>query len=309
MVGLKRLCWAAFVLAAIGAVVCGCSSNYNATPAITSLFPPAITAGSQSFTLLLNGNSFQSNSTAEWNGVDRPVTYSNSTTQLAMPVVDTDVANPGSAQLQVANPAPGGGLNPNAVSFIIRPASVDGPQITALSPSSAVAGGGSITLTVTANNLASNDAITWNSTAMTTTPVGSPVTALTATIPAEQLSSQTLASVAVATTTPGISSPSWRFPVDPSNNPSPKLSSLSPKSASTGSVPPGGILVVNGSGFVPASIVNFNGTPRPTAYSSGTVLVVGVLASDVASSATFSVTVVNPNPGGGTSSSVSFSVQ
>jgi hypothetical protein len=298
------------VLAAIGAVVCGCgNSSYNPTPAITSLFPPAITAGSQSFTLLLNGTNFQSNTTAEWNGIDRPVTFNDATTQVAMPVVDTDVANPGSAQLQVANPAPGGGLNPNAISFVIRPPAANGPVITQLNPSSAVAGGAGITLTVTADNLQSTDAITWNGTAFNTTTVGSPITALTATIPAEQLASQTVAGVAVATTTPGISSPSWRFPVGPSSNPSPRLSSLTPTTTAIKTLPPSGILVLKGSGFVPGSIVNFNGNPRPTGYTSATVLIVGVPAADVATGATFSVTVVNPSPGGGTSSSVSFSVQ
>src|SRR5690348_1104325 len=120
---------------AAAALFCGCGSgSYNPTPAITGLFPNAVTAGSQSFTLYLNGNGFQVNTTVQWNGVDRPAVFNNQTDQLAVTILAGDVANPGSGQLTVTNPAPGGGLNPAAVSLVINPPAANGPTITSLDP-------------------------------------------------------------------------------------------------------------------------------------------------------------------------------
>jgi hypothetical protein len=106
-----------------------------------------------------------------------------------------------------------------------------------------------------------------------------------------------------------VASPSVQFPIGPSSNPTPHLSSILPTSTAMGALPPGGYLVITGSGFVPGSVVDFNGSPRPTGYSSSTQLAVSVLASDVATAGTVAVTVVNPNPGGGTSSSQNFTIQ
>lgn len=67
---------------------------------------------------------------------------------------------------------------------------------------------------------------------------------------------------------------------------------------------PGGpafTLTVYGAGFVPASVVNWNGSPRSTTYVSSHQLTAAILASDIATASTASVTVANPSPGGGVS--------
>ena len=311
---MKRLSWAALVAAAM---VCGCNTSYNPTPAITGVFPTDITAGSHAFTLYLAGNNFQSNTTAQWNGINRPVVFNNQTDQLTMPVLDTDVSNPGSGQITVANPAPGGGLNQNALSFLINPPSADGPAITSISPARVVAGTASnVMITVSGDNLVSGDQITFNGTQFTTTASGTPVI-LTATIGAENFSATSLASIAVQTTTPGIASPSVGLPVGPASNPGPRLASITPGTTTPGTIPPGGFLLLTGSSFVPGSTVEFNGSPnlpntmkmRPVGYVSSTQLIVGVVSADVASGGTIAVTVVNPTPGGGSSSAVNFMVQ
>jgi hypothetical protein len=305
---LRRLGLAA--LTAMAALFCGCGSYYYPTPAVTALFPPIVTAGSQSFTLYLTGNNFLQQTTAQWNGVNRPVVFNNQTNQIAMTILDGDVANPGSGQITVANPAPGGGLNPVAVSLVINPPALNGPTITSVNPSSAVVGSGTpLSVSVSGTNLASSDVISFNGTPLITSAVGSPVTSLTATIGTESLASESLASIAVQTNTPGLASPSVKFPIGPATNPMPRLTSLNPSSTKIGTVPPGAVVILTGSGFVPGSVVNFNGSPRPTGYATSTQLAVGVLTSDVASGGTLSVTVSNPNPGGGTSSTVNFSIQ
>lgn len=312
---MKRLGWAALI--ALAGLVCGCNTNYNATPAVTGVFPTDITAGSQAFTLYIAGNNFQSNTTAQWNGIDRPVVYNNQTDQLSMAVLATDVLDAGTGEITVANPAPGGGLNQNAFSFRINIPSVNGPVITSISPASVVAGTKSdVMITVNGTNLASTDEITFNGTPFTTNASNTPVT-LTATIGSENFTNTAQASIAVQTTTPGIASPSVMLPVGPSSNPGPRLSSIAPANTPVDTVPSGGFLVLTGSGFVPGSTVQFNGTPdlpgtmnpRPVGYVSSTQLTVAVVAADVNSGGTIAVTVVNPTPGGGTSSAVNFTVQ
>ena len=74
---------------------------------------------------------------------------------------------------------------------------------------------------------------------------------------------------------------------------------------------PGGgafTLTVNGAGFVPASVVKWNGSPRATTFVSSSQLTAKILASDIARASTASVTVVSPGPGGGISNTQFFSI-
>jgi uncharacterized protein (DUF2141 family) len=81
---------------------------------------------------------------------------------------------------------------------------------------------------------------------------------------------------------------------------------LVPMSAVPGG--PGFNLTVNGTGFVSASTVNWNGTARPTQFESTTRLTAAIAASEIAKAGAASVTVVNPSPGGGISSPVWFEI-
>ncbi len=63
----------------------------------------------------------------------------------------------------------------------------------------------------------------------------------------------------------------------------------------------GFVLSVNGTGFVSDSVASWNGSPRVTSFVDQSQLTVTILASDVASNGTASVTVTNPSPGGGVS--------
>ncbi|MGO8818369.1 MAG: beta strand repeat-containing protein [Terriglobia bacterium] len=81
---------------------------------------------------------------------------------------------------------------------------------------------------------------------------------------------------------------------------------LSPATAAPGSL--AFTLAVNGSGFAPASLVQWKGSQLPTTYVSPTQLTAAVPASDVAAAGTAVVTVVNPAPGGGTSDGAAFEI-
>src|SRR5271156_6195712 len=90
------------------------------------------------------------------------------------------------------------------------------------------------------------------------------------------------------------------------NNPVPAITKLQPSTVAANS---GAFtLTVTGTGFVSNSVVNFNGNARTTTFASATQVTAAILASDVASAGTPSVTVTNPTPGGGTSNPLTFTI-
>jgi hypothetical protein len=86
------------------------------------------------------------------------------------------------------------------------------------------------------------------------------------------------------------------------SNPAPTVSSISPSSATAGGA--AFTLTVTGTDFISGSTVDWNGSSRTTTYQSATQLTAAITAADIASSATVPITVVNPTPGGGTSTAV-----
>ncbi|MDP2648094.1 MAG: fibronectin type III domain-containing protein, partial [Candidatus Yanofskybacteria bacterium] len=90
------------------------------------------------------------------------------------------------------------------------------------------------------------------------------------------------------------------------NNPLPVLSNISPESKIAGSAE--FTLTVNGSNYVSNSVVEFVGSGRTTVFINSTQLTATILASDIVVDGTFSITVTNPAPGGGTSNGSPFTV-
>lgn len=92
----------------------------------------------------------------------------------------------------------------------------------------------------------------------------------------------------------------------PTPNPTPTVTAISPSSAPAGAL--AFMLMVHGSNFVPASTVDWNGSNRTTTFVSSTQLQAHIMAADLATPGKVSVTVVNPSPGGGPSSGITFTV-
>jgi hypothetical protein len=83
------------------------------------------------------------------------------------------------------------------------------------------------------------------------------------------------------------------------NNPVATITSISPDTKTQGDSD--FTLVVNGSDFLPNSFVNFAGLSRQTTYINSNQLTAQIIAFDLSTPGTFSVTVTNPMPGGGIS--------
>jgi C1A family cysteine protease len=275
----------------------------NPVPSLSSINPSSATAGGSAFTLTVTGSSFISGSKVRWNGADRTTTYV-SASQLTAAILASDIATQGTASVTVFNPTPGGGTS-SAQTFTINPANNPVPTLTTISPSSATAGGPAFTLTVTGSNFISSSKVRWNGADRTTTYYSS--TQLTAAIPASDIAAAGTASVTVFNPTPGGgTSTAKTFTINPANNPVPTLTSLSPSYATAGGS--AFTLTVTGSNFIATSKVRWNGADRPTTYVSSGQLTAAILASDIATQGTASVTVFNPTPGGGTSSAQTFTI-
>lgn len=90
------------------------------------------------------------------------------------------------------------------------------------------------------------------------------------------------------------------------NNPVPTIAQLSPHSALAGSNEQK--LTITGTGFIPESVVTFNGAALTTTYIGSTALTASLSRTNLETAGSFQVVVVNPGPGGGRSSLASFSV-
>jgi hypothetical protein len=267
----------------------------NPAPVLATLSPNPALAGTGAFTLMVTGSNFVSTSVVQWNATPRPTTFVSSTS-LQAAITAADVAGTGSASISVVTPAPGGGTSSALTLPIVNPV----PTLTSLNPASVIVGSAAFPLTVNGSGFVPSSIVQWNGTPRATTFVSS--TSLQAAITAADVAATGIESITVVTPTPGGgTSAAVNFMVD---NPLPVLTSLNPGALLAGS--PAFTLTLSGSEFVSASVVQWNGSPRPTTFVSSTQLRANIPALDVASSGATNVTVFSPTPGGGTSAVVPF---
>ncbi len=180
------------------------------------------------------------------------------------------------------------------------------PAIAALNPSTVTAGDNGFTLTVNGSGFVSISTIQWNGSPLPTEYVSS--SQLQAQVGAFDVANAGSASVTVVTPSPGGgASTALTLTVVPGDYPVPSILSISPNSVSAGSA--GFTLDVSGpSVFNASSVVEWNGSPRPTTLYASSQLEVQISASDVANIGYAQITVTNPGPGGGTSNVVEFQI-
>jgi WD40-like Beta Propeller Repeat len=321
-----RLRWGALmVLGVLTIVTSSCSSSNgntvapgqpNPTPIITGLFPSSVTAGSQSFTMFIAGTGFiagsTGTSTAFWNGSARSASVNINTGQIAITVLASDVATPGTSLVTVSNPLPGGGITLNAAPFTIFPTQTNTPLISSLSPATASPNGAAFTLTVNGSNFisptvnnptTSGSVVAWNGSPRTTAFVSS--TQLTAQITAQDILAAGCNGVSVFTFTGGgneIFSPAVSFIA--SSTKAPAICSLSPASVVAGAS--AFTITVSGASFAANSTVRWNNSARTTTFVNANTVQAQIKATDVANAGVEPVTVVNS--GGGSTPPLNFSI-
>jgi hypothetical protein len=269
----------------------------NPAPSLTSMSPTNVTAGSGGFTLTVNGSGFVNGSAVQVNGSSRTTTFV-SATQLTASVTSSDVASAGNLSITVMNAAPGGGSSGALTLAVANPV----PALANISPNTITAGSAAFTLTLNGSNFANGSVVKVNGSSRSTTFSSS--TQITAAISASDIASAGTISVTVFNPAPGGgTSAAVTLTV---NNPQPSLTSMTPTSVNAGSA--AFTLTLNGSNFIPSSVVQVNGSNRTTTFVSGSQLTAQITGADVSAGGNLAITVVNPSPGGGTSAALTFAV-
>ncbi|MGE0882993.1 MAG: pre-peptidase C-terminal domain-containing protein [Blastocatellales bacterium] len=180
------------------------------------------------------------------------------------------------------------------------------PSLTSVAPNSVIVGGGNFVATLTGANFVDGAVARVTVNGVTTERFTEFVssTQLRATILAQDVAETGTISVSVQNPQPvgGISN-SLNISIV---NPAPTVTTISPTSTAVGGQ--GFTMTVNGTNFVPGAMVQWNGANRITTFVSSTQLTAQITATDIASSGTATVNVVNPAPGGGNSNSVNFTI-
>lgn len=274
----------------------------NPVPVLTSFAPARLRAGTAPATITLNGANFNVFSVVLWNGAPRATTVV-STSQVTATISSADLNSAGpAAQVAVRAPTPGGGTTA-AVTVPIDPP----PSLT---PSTLKASPGSrVTVTLANGFGGSGDWMSLaavgsaNSAYQTFTYIGTGVTTRTWTVTAPATPGQyefrlfrDNTYTRAATSAPVV--------IDIAESPVPAIASLAPASAPAAS--PAFTLTVNGTGFVPATVVLWNGSARTTTYVSATQLRASIGAADIAAVGQSAVTARTPAPGGGVSNTATF---
>jgi hypothetical protein len=291
------ICCTAMLLAA-----CQQTISYP-VPITRSLTPSSITAGQPGFTLTVTGSSstFTPASTVLWNGLPR-VTFFQAVNVLTAQILASDIQNAGQADVRVFTPTPGGGTSKPPLEFTINPATSPAPRITALSPSGVTTGSAAFPLSITGTNFFTQSTVTVNNSTRPSAFIDS--TTLEITITAADVANSGILQIVVVNPPPdGGSSNAFPLPV---SNPVPGIGSLNPTSAQAGTTPTA--LGVNGTGFVPNSVVLINGAAHTTVFGGSTNVSTQLTAADLAAGGIDQVQVFNPGPGGGTSNILPFAV-
>ncbi len=262
-----------------GPVMSGTLTFTFSGPTISSISPNFAIAGEPGFTLSVSGSNFASGAVVKWNGTSLTTTFASSSSLTAI-VPASLIAAPGTASVTAVNP---GAVSSGSSAFTIGPS----PVITSLSPSFAVAGRPTFSLTVNGSGFVSGSTVTWNGTTLTTSFGSS--SQLTASVPASLVAAAGSASIAVVDPGPVASAATPFAVIAP-----PVISNLSPNMVIAGAA--SFTLTVNGTGFVSGAAVQWNGSALTTTYVSASQLTAVVPAPLIASAGSASVTVVVPGP-------------
>ena len=194
------------------------------------------------------------------------------------------------------------GNSPQNIAMTYTVTATPPPTLASLSPSQATAGDPGFLLQVTGTGFTYGSVLQWNGSPKSTTFVSS--TQLTAQISAADLAVAGTVSVTVSNpANAGGTSNALDFTIQA---PAFGITSVAPNPVTVGG--PDFTLTVKGAQFVASSVVQWNGSPRPTTFVSSTQLTAQIGAADVAAAGSAAITVLNPAGQGGLSNTVSLAI-
>jgi hypothetical protein len=265
--------------------------------AVVSALTPATIQAETSATFTVTGTNFMQGSQVRVGGFS-PTTTFISATELRFSLEGSNVPNAGIAQVTVINPAPGGGVSNTVELRVDNPA----PVLTGISPAQGLVGADSVVVRLTGTGFVAGSTLRVNGTnrfARRLSP-----TEMELVLPGIEVGSirNFLFQVANASPGGGISN-TLTLPLV---YPVPALATLTPGNAAAGQ--DSLIVQLTGTGFVLGTAVYFEGAPRRTVLTGRSSLSAVLVAEDLDEAGTFSITAVNPAPGGGASAPVSLTL-
>ncbi|OPY76594.1 MAG: tRNA nuclease WapA precursor [Syntrophorhabdus sp. PtaU1.Bin050] len=267
-------------------------------PEIISVVPAEAPRGSDGLTITVTGKQFIKTSSLLLNAQIIPVTFIDNT-RLQGSIPKEFFQAVGIATLVVTNPSPQGGTS-NALSFTVTNPT---PVLTVIDPASAYAGTSGITVNIMGAGFFPDTTVSVNNTIRQSSFINA--TRLQTYLMAPDLAQADSLALTAANAPPGGgTSNTMAFTVF---NTSPVLASISPASVNAGT--PSLTLTLTGSGFLASSTVRFNGNPVPSTFIDTTKIEVSLAADLIKAEGSYPVTVTNPEPGGGTSATLTFTVQ
>lgn len=269
----------------------------NPVPQLTGLSPLSVVSGSDATDLEVTGLSFVPGAKIVFGGTDLVTTWTGNT-QLKATIPSTLLGTSGSVPVTVVHPAPGGGAS-SPIAFTVSNPSA---SIQSINPSAAFVGSAAFEMTVSGSGFVAASTVLFNGVVLPTTFVSA--NQLKASASDASLTAAGDFPVAVQNPPPGggVSAPvvfRVQYPV-------PTVTSVSPTSVSAGSPPIE--VTVTGIGFFVTSQITFDNAPAATTYIDRTHVKATLSAAQLSSADSIAVRVVNPTPGGGSSSALPFTI-
>ncbi|HLL56216.1 MAG TPA: putative Ig domain-containing protein, partial [Myxococcaceae bacterium] len=270
----------------------------NPLPRVFSVAPSSIAVGSGNTQVVLTGMDFVNGCNAFIGGTALATLFESST-QVQAVVPASFLSAPGTLQLGVFNPAPGGGSS-NTVTLVVGGAT--GLSVSSVNPAQVVVNSPPQVITVTGTGFEPGSAVTFNGNTLATT-YGS-ATQLTATVPASMLTQVGTSTVRVSNELLGGGvSNGVAFQVV---NQAPVITAMSPAELPAGY--PTIQVTLTGSFFAPGGRARVGIIEFSTQVISPTEAIITVPADRLVNPGNFQLFFVNPAPGGGTSAPFPFRI-
>ncbi len=258
------------------------SADQSVSPSVLNLSPAAKAAGSPAFLLTIKGQNFTAGSTVRWNGSNRSTTFV-SPSQLESTLSAGDVASAQNAFVTVMNP---NGNFSVGKGFSVYSADAS-PTLTQVIPGTTPAPRQTFFLRLEGNQFLPGCVAQWNGQNRSTLFINNQRLAIF--ISFQDAAKAGTASLTV-TNPGGQRSNAVSFVITGGDLP-PSITTVGPSSATAGGSP--FTLTVRGSNFGNTATILWNGSPRATTFIDDTKLSASISASDIATSASIPISVLD----------------